>query len=216
MNKFDERIISYIEKVISDAFVSENRENDSEYVLYSLNSKHYILWIKSGWQRVLNRIDYRLAQNFRKNFKVGISIMLGRAARVGFCDHEYVAAFAAHDDNIDVNHVIFHDDQTPFGGVTINIVPKDHGPFVDVLYPGYWDQRVLYRDLVAYRGDDLLTYRGKEGWEEFCSDYAAVCDGLKPDHSIKVEQIAAKYIPGIQKMRKECAEYAAVCDTTNT
>lgn len=193
--RLDEQVGKYIRKVVIEAFNAINSKNDSEYVVYSLKSQHYILLIKSSRQNALTRIVYRLSQNFKKNFGVGITVQTGRNGVIAHMDNDDASIWATTAGkgemyHIDPNHDIFYDQNTPFGDVTIGIVPKQgDGKFKDALFPGEQDGRILYLDLIRYHNTDSLIYSGREGWKQYCKDYAAICGGLSPTHSVKVERI---------------------------
>jgi len=67
MKKNEKQITSYIEKVISEAAAAENHENDVQYQ-YLLIDNDLLFAIKSKYQRVRRRIEYRLLHNLERNF----------------------------------------------------------------------------------------------------------------------------------------------------
>lgn len=193
----DRGVANYVAKVVSDAFLAIGRPDDSEYVLYSVDSLHYALVIRSGMQAAMKRVAYRCSRNFRKNFGCGITVFSGRKARTLFGDVQDCAVVVHVDGpdmlDIDPNHDIFYDRETPLGDITVGIVPNSNGVFAGKRYPGSESGRVLYRDIMAQRGDEEPCYRGRKGWDEYVRDFASVCDGLEPGYAIPVERITTHW-----------------------
>lgn len=57
----------YIEKVISEAAVAENRENDVQYQ-YLIIDNDLLFAVKSKYRRILRKIGFRLFKNLERNF----------------------------------------------------------------------------------------------------------------------------------------------------
>ncbi len=204
-NSKNAQICTYVERVINDSFAAENRKNDCSYCMYSLNDEAYIFIMKTNYRRVYNRVGFRLYNNFSTHFGASIRVFnsamselwggpseIGLGARINKYGLILVSGTPAGIE-IDPNYSVFYDEDTPFGDLVINIIPWDGGPFDGKLYPGYVNSfgegRVLYCDIIAYKKTDDVIYRGRAGWREYVEDYKALCDGLTPDHAIKVQRI---------------------------
>ena len=197
-------ICTYISKVVDDAFRAINKENDAKMVIIITgNTKDdvaCIVMLRSKAHLALyNRVGYRLARNFKKNF--GLDIKFFPSIK-GFMESsnttdlenngEYgMILYAQEEDKkcpIDPNHTVSYIETKTLGDFTLSIFPwSETSLYANVLYPGYEydffkDGRVLYRDIKAMKECDDFNYRGKDGWEEYVNDYMKVCDGLKPDH----------------------------------
>ncbi|KZE78153.1 hypothetical protein AV654_19450 [Paenibacillus elgii] len=75
--KFEINALSYVRKVITDAYVSEGRQvpdlrNVELYLVFNERDKETILWVSGVggkyYGNVRNKIEYRIANNFRRYF----------------------------------------------------------------------------------------------------------------------------------------------------
>lgn len=99
-----QELVAYINVCIKDACEAENRDNDVEFQ-YMIIKKELIFGIKSKYQKVRRRVEYRLLRNLKKNFGYNFNIVYPDSIReTGFKD----SAFKLHElrCGVPVNHGI--------------------------------------------------------------------------------------------------------------
>lgn len=80
---------TYINKCIADACASEKRDNDVEFQ-YMIIKKELIFGIKSKYQGVRRRVEYRLLRNLKKNFGYNFNIVYPESIReTGYSDSNF-------------------------------------------------------------------------------------------------------------------------------
>ena len=72
---------NYINKCITDAANTENRPNDVRYE-YLILDKYLVFACKSGYQKVIDRLLYRLLNNLPKNFGLHLNVVIPDAIRL--------------------------------------------------------------------------------------------------------------------------------------
>lgn len=102
----EKRLQEYIEKVISDACISENRPNDVKYE-YRIIGDNLLFAIRSNYRKVRVRVEYRLLKNLPKNFHLKFHLVLPDAMHENeaCCD---AAAFDLYlqDEGVDPNYSV--------------------------------------------------------------------------------------------------------------
>lgn len=68
------KLYSYIEKVINEAALTEQRPNDVQYQFLIIEND-LLFAIKSNYQRVRRRIEYRLLNNLKRNFGLRFNLV---------------------------------------------------------------------------------------------------------------------------------------------
>lgn len=204
--KLYNRISDYVNMVIDQAFNVIGKPNDAKTTIIIVGNNTedvvcLVLMKSRAHLQVYNRVAYRLANNFKKNF--GLDIKFFPAIK------GYWESSATHDlkDNgkygillyttskrstldtiIDPNHSVLYFN-TIHGEFSMSLFPwEDDTKFKDSRYDGYHPDicktRVLYLDIIKHKGVEGISYYGKEGWDEYVQDYMAVCNGQRPDHGV--------------------------------
>lgn len=95
---------AYINKCIDDACTKEKRDNDVKFQ-YMIINKELIFGIKSKYQKVRRRVEYRLLKNLKKNFGYNFNIVYPDSMKeTGSEDSEFIIIDISS--SVPVNHVI--------------------------------------------------------------------------------------------------------------
>lgn len=69
------RLMNYLQKVIDDAYRSEEKTNDGSFEAWLIEDKAVLLILRCKYLRVTRRIYYRLSRNLYKNFGLSLVTM---------------------------------------------------------------------------------------------------------------------------------------------
>lgn len=215
MEKLYQNINNYINLVINDAFKSIERENDSKRIVFILGNKIEknvvcIVLMKSKYHlKIYNRVSYRLANHFKKNFGIDIRFFttikgIEESDMTYYIDSDnrsYGLSLNYIDDTIDPNHAVKFIKTKLFRELILNLFPWEIDitkcPFAESMYKNYKpvtmhnnfeiNYRNLYIDIVnkLYDGQPQSLYTK---WEDFENDYKLIENRL-PDHGIDFQLI---------------------------
>lgn len=157
----------YINKCIADACASTNKENDVRYQ-YRIIGNHLLFAIKSRYQDVKTRVEFRLLNNLQKNFGLDFNLVYPDPL------HENRACFDAtkfdlYPDGIDPNDSI--DVWTVFGKKYTIRTFAGNRP--------YEEDAIEHLNKLREHGYDYLTDNCISSWEKFKAAYEAAY-GMTP------------------------------------
>lgn len=103
-NECLQELVAYINVCIKDACEAENRDNDVEFQ-YMIIKKELIFGIKSKYQKVRRRVEYRLLRNLKKNFGYNFNIVYPESIKeTGYSDS--IFRILKSNLGVPVNHAI--------------------------------------------------------------------------------------------------------------
>ena len=174
-------IAKYIIHVAADAFESEGRTGQFKAQFAELNGA-IMLRFQTGFNKVDNKIIYRLSKNFERNMGKPITMDNSWANRL-HADGELQykpGTPCVEDDTVDPNHTVAFC-KLLNKPASVNIYTKTDA-FAEYLNPDFDESEQKQRSVICDKLEKAgkpTYYRGEAGWEEFCEAYAEIY-GKKP------------------------------------
>jgi len=171
-NMDTQNLEKYINKCIADACTSTSKKNDVRYQ-YRIIGNHLLFAIKSRYQDVKIRVEFRLLNNLQKNFGLDFNLVYPDPLHES-SDCFEVAKFDLYPDGIDPNHSI--DVWTVFG--------KKYTIRAFAGIRPYEEEALVHLNKLGEHGYDYMADDTISAWEKFKAAYEAAY-GMTPMQGYK-------------------------------
>lgn len=191
----------YIKKCITDACTVEKRDNDVKFQ-YMIIRKEFIFGIKTKYEKVRRRVEYRLLKNLKKNFDYNFNIVYPSSIKeAGWNESKF--RIIEIGDGLPINHAIS----------TWKLFGKEY--YLESIFGNRPDQE-LGKNHISKLQENGYDYPSG-GWDNFSDAFIKAYNMTPMDSFLKdVYPQAVKMRAAFKQYEKDAMEhgcgYWSVCD----